>query len=460
MANLLAAADNAEDTSGMTGSTPPPQEVFGVASVDVDLSHAHLELCLKLNLPLAVVITKLDLASRAGLKNCLSKVLSTLKAAGRKPSIQPDAALASEDPDLLTIPAQEIASTQAVARELREDPTSTVPIILTSAVRGNGITKLHALLHELPIPRPVVMDRIALSHPQSLFHIEDVYSGSRLTANDDSPVSVLSGHVKYGKLSVGDVLVLGPYSADLTPDDSDSNQTRSHRPQIPTARSFPGALPQVKGFQLRPSAQNQEWQKVKVASVRNLRLPTQSLDAGQIGTVGIVPIPGSTISSPALTRIRKGMILASGMPSACRVFEAEFARRDVEGLSIRSGAVVYTASVRASAKVIAGAVVDEDDSGGEPLSAVSAHRPTDDNDGFGFGFEDDRGIEVGDQNLRGDARLLVTFQFIATREYVEVGSQVLIMPGGGPGLYGGAERGEKGIAGLEGFAGKVARIVG
>jgi hypothetical protein len=45
------------------------------------------------------------------------------------------------------------------------------------------------------------------------------------------------------------------------------------------------------------------------------------------------------------------------------------------------------------------------------------------------------------------------------REWIELGSQVLIMPGGGTGLYSGTERGEKGIAGLEGFVGKVVEVV-
>jgi hypothetical protein len=36
---------------------------------------------------------------------------------------------------------------------------------------------------------------------------------------------------------------------------------------------------------------------------------------------------------------------------------------------------------------------------------------------------------------------------------VQHGAKVLVMPGGGPGLSGGNERGEKGLGGLEGFVG-------
>lgn len=53
----------------------------------------------------------------------------------------------------------------------------------------------------------------------------------------------------------------------------------------------------------------------------------------------------------------------------------------------------------------------------------------------------------------------VTLELITNREWIELGSQVLVMPGGGQGLYHGSERGEKGIAGLEGFIGRVLEVV-
>jgi hypothetical protein len=53
----------------------------------------------------------------------------------------------------------------------------------------------------------------------------------------------------------------------------------------------------------------------------------------------------------------------------------------------------------------------------------------------------------------------VTLELMTNREWIELGSQVLVMPGGGQGLYHGSERGEKGIAGLEGFVGRVLEVV-
>jgi len=54
-----------------------------------------------------------------------------------------------------------------------------------------------------------------------------------------------------------------------------------------------------------------------------------------------------------------------------------------------------------------------------------------------------------------EEKLLVTFQFLASKEVVQVGTKVLVMPGGGVGVYGGDGRGEKGVAGLCGFVGTV-----
>jgi hypothetical protein len=148
------------------------------------------------------------------------------------------------------------------------------------------------------------------------------------------------------------------------------------------------------------------------------------------------------------------MVLASGLPEARKGFVAEFARSDVDSLSIGMSVVVYVASVRVSAKVVAGTIPDDDamESSAESLQ----HIPGSD-EGFTFSFDEDEKETMERQSAKGGKipRLHVTFQFIATKEYLDNGSQVLVMPGGGPGLYGGTERGEKGIAGLEGFVGRI-----
>ena len=476
---LCIPADNVDDTSSKIGGMPSSQDVLGSSAADVDLSQAHLELCLNLDLPLVVVITKLDLATKTGLRQTLSRLLSTLKAAGRKPSILSDAASGGSEACLQTIPSNDLHDARKTAEIVAAAPLNTVPIILTSAVKGTGISKLHALLHELPTPPPTTWRSNLDSNdpgdapPSVLFHVEDIYS----TLSPNKPLStpdpttgrgvIIGGHLRYGTLRVGDELMLGPYPADVVSDDSDSGSgrggtsppPRSHRSSpLPTSRSFPGALHNGAGAGLRPAQlpaqeKHREWRRVRIASLRNLRLPVRSLHAGQVGTIGVVPLD-QPIASPAVVRVRKGMVLANGAPRARRAVNVRFSGRSVagvKGLGVGSAVVVYVASVRASAKVVAVAADDHRHS-----AARSGGVKDDDEDAaFGFGFDGEDVDDFGGGAEGEDDSTVVTLRFIASREFVELGAQALVIPGGGPGLYGGTERGEKGIAGLEGFVGRV-----
>ena len=111
-------------------------------------------------------------------------------------------------------------------------------------------------------------------------------------------------------------------------------------------------------------------------------------------------------------------------------------------LIVGSAVVVYVASVRASSKVISLA--------SEPGPSVQTPVKDEDEDAFGFGFDDDAEQQ---RSSASPSAVTVTFQFIASKEFIEHGAKVLVMPGGGPGPAGGAERGGKGVTGLEGFVG-------
>ncbi len=80
-------------------------------------------------------------------------------------------------------------------------------------------------------------------------------------------------------------------------------------------------------------------------------------------------------------------------------------------------------------------------------------------DVFDLDSVDDEAKESEPLVFGSDGVTDVTLELITNREWIELGSQVLIMPGGGQGLYHGSERGEKGIAGLEGFVGRVLEVV-
>ena len=448
---LCIPADDTEDTAGKSGSTQATQQRLGSAVSDMDLSGAQLDLCLRLKLPLVIVITKLDLASKAGLKSTLTKVLDALKAATRKPAIMANSGSEVTEAHLHRVGADVIDSAYHIALPMLNDPLGSVPIVLTSAVQGTGIMNLHALLHELPI-----LDTEFVS-AGFRFHIEDIYSKPA-----EGDAVIVSGLLSSGQISVGDVGTIGPFSTHDIEDSEDSEERPTHRlpSHLPTSRSFPGALRETHLLPPHFQLPNQEWRRFKVTSIRNLRLPVHSLLADQVGTVAIVPDDSKKKAQPSNSfgRIRKGMILAAVQPHASRSFSAEFDRQDLESLAVGNHVVLYIASVRASARVVSARAPDS------PTASIEdrARRESHGKDPFTF---DDVKVVVSDVDADGQTEkvagtitaptLLVTFNFDASKEFVDIGDRVLVMPGGGPGLYGGHERGEKGIAGLEGFVGKV-----
>ena len=127
---------------------------------------------------------------------------------------------------------------------------------------------------------------------------------------------------------VGEELLLGPYPIDTSSDDSDSGSGRPPRSSpLTTSRSYPGALNK------RHTAtrdRHVEWRRVRITSLRNLRLPVRALYAGQLGTVAVEPID-TPIISPSIIRIRKGMVLADRQPLASRVMAVRFEGAQVAG---------------------------------------------------------------------------------------------------------------------------------
>jgi GTPase len=127
---LCIAADDGENAPVAAGGTSSAQEILGSAGAGIDLAKAHLELCLKLDKPLCVVITKLDLASKSSLRQTLSKVLSAVKASGRTPTIIPPDQGKSLDSDLTTIAAADEDDIGSVVEKMgnTDSLTSIVPI--------------------------------------------------------------------------------------------------------------------------------------------------------------------------------------------------------------------------------------------------------------------------------------------------------------------------------------------
>jgi hypothetical protein len=413
---------------------------------------------LKLDRPLSIVITKLDLASKTSLRHTLSKILSAVKATGRTPLIlPPDQAKSVTETDLATTSKSDEATVRGIIQKMKssDDLTSVVPILMTSAAKGNGVRLMHTLLKNLPIPpAPTPFDLVGLAlnpeQPTCLFHIEDVFgfpAAYEPLASSKSKQAdygtVVAGILRYGTLSVGDSIVTGPFPADFEEyslHTGSVTEPRSSPLGFKSSQSHPSTteLSQIASRDTTAmSVSKGEWLNARIVSMRNLRLPVLTLIAGQVGTIGIVfdlpnhelPNETSPRMSPSQPRLRKGMVMA--IPSqhilqtdhtlqAASGFTASFEDGDINSVTAGSLVVVYIASIRASARVlrlIPNEESDSDTTRGDEVDDV-------------FGLDEPLEKEgYGPEPLifGSDGTTDVTLELITNREWIELGSQVLVM---------------------------------
>lgn len=456
-------ANNAE-LKGRSTPTSSQDEAESSAG-EVDQAKAYLELCLKLRMPLVIIITKLDVATTTSFRSTLMKILAAVKRAGRIPKLLIKQRIHS---DPTRVPAIDEDEIQPLIADMKESGNllDIVPIVSTSAVKGEGIGLLHALLQNLPLPptptaRDYVGDVLNPEQPGSVFHIEDKFSFSALYGNavqneDEAEHGiVIAGHLRFGHLAVGDRVLIGPFPPDdpddITPEERPSPGGEGLSLSHPSSSEL-GRLAMRNA--VSASAIKGEWHAAQIVTIRNLRLPVRLLEPGQAGTIGIVfDMPKEYLSDSIFERppqpppkIRKGMVLA--MPSkhmletglslqAASGVTGVFEDTSTASLIVGSIVKVYIASVRASARIL----------------RVSPTWTYPDGDGV----DDDEAVFVlGDEKTDGvsgrqrDGTLVyeVQLELLSQREWIEMGSQVVILEGGG-----------RDMSGLEGFMGKVVEIM-
>ncbi|RPA95870.1 hypothetical protein L873DRAFT_1696353 [Choiromyces venosus 120613-1] len=454
-------------------------------------SLAHLDLCLKLGLRMIVIFTKRDLATKKGLKKVFGNLLTILKQNGRKP-----ATLSTS------------ANIKDVVKLVQGDPEHTVPIVFTSSVNGQGVDLLHELMMRLPVPEPpkAPAPKVATDEDgrlSTLFHLEEIYGFQPAhSADDGDGGAVVGGHVKYGKIIIGDELLIGPFPpVDHTsspPSIEGTPATPTSHPLLsPSVGHSPGLLskspdsadekraasPRQSGLKItrgdhsHTSGEEWEWKLVKVVSVRRLRLPVNTLFAGEAGTLGIMPIqqepqldiplavsalnlqlrlsqldgetelkngnginihngspdtpvngakavtfanPPTTTPPLLSTKLRKGMVIFN-RPSAStanpwpRAYTGFTTNLGEEANSLVPGSsvVVYIASIRAIARLIA------------------IELPRLKNDEI-FSLDDEEEIKEEEHDEDERAGRKFTFELDHARaEWIEVNDKVLMVPGGG-----------------------------
>ncbi|KAI1163657.1 GTP-binding protein [Nemania serpens] len=449
---------------------------LGIDIAEMDLAMAHLDLCLKLEIPLAILITKIEKAQRTLLKEKLNSILTKVKATGRIPKL-----LTSSGPlgaDFSEVPAQDQAKVQTEIFDditLAGDSLAVVPIVLTSAITGAGIGLIHALLASLPVPpQPTAQDFVPLTlnpeQPAALFHIDEVFELARsraqstldLASNESAPV--VTGYLRFGRLSIGDKVVLGPFPAE----DEDAGAL------IPNDHPSPGyglSIPHpLSAEYARLSARNGlsaskiegEWRNATIVNIRELRLPVQSIEAGQAGSIQVVfdellheeSSDTEEVREKQVNlapRIRKGQVLA--MPSrhmletglslqAATGFKASFMTLDIQSLTVGSLVNAYVGMVRAAVRVLRIT---------RQRSQLDARKiASEDNDdifGMSEHFELERTKSEADLDLY-NTEYHVSLELLSNREWIELGSRVVLLEGGIKHKSGG----------LDGFVGKVIEV--
>lgn len=464
----------------------------------LDLSISHLELCLKLELAFIIVITKMDLATKTGLRQTLAKILSALKAKGRRPvmlsavtgpaSSAPDGQARTDNEelnfDLQQIRAADEQDVQRAIAAVKQDPDVVVPIVLTSAVTGAGIGKVHALLRSLPLAlanerdTPLTLQShghlAEITLPLKVFHIDEVFAMPPSKVYSPTKIEyankgiVLCGRMASGTISVGERLALGPFdtiSGDRTSQERHGSLTGSSTPQklavsAPTARTSSENVLRLatNGEAVKQHGDREgAFVSVRIVSIRNLRLPVRSLLPNQVGTIGIEPLAtDSEVGS--LRGVRRGMVLLNPSPrnTACHSVMASFRSSDFAfttspPLILGGHAMVYINSVRAAAKVTSVALSEDD--------ASESPSPT---EMFSFDNDTDHDIEnacgIGGSNGTQDQEIRITFRFVSTVEWMQARDQILVVPNlsaAGP------VTGPSGpTSGLSGFVGRVTSVNG
>jgi GTPase len=419
-----------------------------------DLVQAHLDLCLTLDLPFAVVMTKMDLATKSTLQSTLGKVLSKVKGAGRTPKILPYDRTRCDD-NLTKVPSQDVDAVASVVDAIQKSGRlqEIVPIVLTSAVKGHGIGLIHALLQRLPLPpTPTSHDytgpALNPEQPSCLFHIDDRFSlpasYASLTPSASQQTdtgTVIAGYLRFGSLSVGDKVLLGPFESEEDGQRGTTPEERSSPASYGLSVSHPSST-ELGRIAMRnavsASALKGEWHNARVVSIRNLRLPVQTLQAGQAGSIGVVfdlPKDEDTDSlfearPPSLPKPRKGMVLA--MPSkhmvdtglslqAASGLTASFSNLDASRLTSGLFITIYVASVRSAARVLRVSRVLCPHERGQPA----------DNDDDVFNLNDQMERDGADTKnvLTGDVE--VQLELLSNREWVELGSRIVVVEGAG-----------------------------
>ena len=149
-----------------------------------NMTREHISLCVALNIPFAIIVTKVDLVEDQKIGNVYEETLSDIDKTIKSPGIRRQSLKIENDDDIL------IAAKQVHTHSL-------VPIFSISNVSGDGIDNLKSFLNLLGKTPKKITDGFVKMFIDSIWSVPGVGT-------------VVGGHLNSGKISINDKLFIGP----------------------------------------------------------------------------------------------------------------------------------------------------------------------------------------------------------------------------------------------------------
>ena len=149
-----------------------------------NMTREHIFLCITLNIPFAIIVTKIDMVNLQGIENVYEQTIKDLQTLIRCPGIRRQPIKVETNEDMLIC-----------AKQVHTE--SLVPIFPISNVTGQGIDKLKSFLN-LVSKQPKQN-----SGTEVEYHIDSTWSVAGVG-------TVIGGHLLSGTIRINDKLFLGP----------------------------------------------------------------------------------------------------------------------------------------------------------------------------------------------------------------------------------------------------------
>ncbi|KAG0197150.1 GTP binding protein, partial [Mortierella sp. GBA30] len=354
--------------SGLTGHSPDytclvvDSRVGGVN----EMTREHLALSVALGLPIFVVVTKMDVATREQLRATATSLMALIRTTGPSclPSVDVEAGLSSSpsprSPPQGQAPPSNPASIsdaaamqkfipvivhnekdlEAVVRRfsdaktIEDTNTVAIPILLLSSVTGENVRLLETFLRLLPKPS---LDSQGGSYSQepACYQIEEIY-------NIPDIGTVVGGFLHTGRIQIHTPGVTSKATVKVQ---------ASSSPRPPTQEQARLSNHKNMRLYLGPVDRDGSFIPVVVKSIHRQRMSMRSIDSGQTATLAI--------EGPGLARVkvRRGMVVLESdtdpRGTCCQTFEAIIQVLAHDGaFGVGFQGMIHCGSVHQNAQVI------------------------------------------------------------------------------------------------------------